>query len=47
MMFPNESTNKGIASNKDLLRLSYTVLPPAKEISLSFERPPNKIPTLI
>ena len=33
-------------SNNDLLRLSYTVLPPAKEISRSLEKPPKIIPIL-
>jgi hypothetical protein len=44
-MLPKLSTNNGMASKRDLLRLSYTVLPPAKEISRSREKPPNTIPT--
>ena len=37
----------GIASKSDLSRLSYTVRPPAKEISRSREAPPKNIPTFI
>ena len=36
-----------MGSNSDLFRLSYTVLPPAKEISLSRDGPPKNIPVFI
>src|SRR5690606_17868952 len=47
MKFFSESINMGTGSNSDLLRLSYTVLPPAKEISRSREGPPKSIPIFI